>query len=138
MGPILFGRSLKPPSDAILNSNTGSYFEKSWRIHRRDKPDVGSGYYVSDPGRFRPDGTKQYAAETVGDLDQAMRIYREILDDAQASRENRAEALFRPAGLEVPIVMMTGKSEELNIVLDPNLGANNRVTWLFCIKELLA
>ena len=44
----------------------------------------------------------------------------------------------RNEGLEMPIIMLTAKSEESDIVLGLNLGADDYVTKPFSIKELLA
>jgi len=45
---------------------------------------------------------------------------------------------IRNEGLEMPIIMLTAKSEESDIVLGLNLGADDYVTKPFSIKELLA
>lgn len=45
---------------------------------------------------------------------------------------------IREQGLEMPIIMLTAKSEESDIVLGLNLGADDYVTKPFSIKELLA
>jgi DNA-binding response OmpR family regulator len=46
--------------------------------------------------------------------------------------------LVREAGLVMPIIMLTAKGEESDIVLGLNLGADDYVTKPFSIKELLA
>ncbi len=46
--------------------------------------------------------------------------------------------LVRKEGLDVPIIMLTAKGEESDIVLGLNLGADDYVTKPFSIKELLA
>ena len=46
--------------------------------------------------------------------------------------------LIREAKLEMPIIMLTAKGEESDIVLGLNLGADDYVTKPFSIKELLA
>lgn len=46
--------------------------------------------------------------------------------------------LVRKEGLEMPIIMLTAKGEESDIVLGLNLGADDYVTKPFSIKELLA
>ena len=46
--------------------------------------------------------------------------------------------LIRKEGLEMPIIMLTAKGEESDIVLGLNLGADDYVTKPFSIKELLA
>ena len=45
---------------------------------------------------------------------------------------------IREAELDMPIIMLTAKSQESDIVLGLNLGANDYVTKPFSIKELLA
>lgn len=46
--------------------------------------------------------------------------------------------LLRAENLEMPIIMLTAKGEESDIVLGLNLGADDYVTKPFSIKELLA
>ncbi|MHC4781775.1 MAG: response regulator transcription factor [Planctomycetota bacterium] len=46
--------------------------------------------------------------------------------------------LLRKEKLEVPIIMLTAKGEESDIVLGLNLGADDYITKPFSIKELLA
>jgi DNA-binding response OmpR family regulator len=46
--------------------------------------------------------------------------------------------LIRKEGLDVPIIMLTAKGQESDIVLGLNLGADDYVTKPFSIKELLA
>jgi len=46
--------------------------------------------------------------------------------------------LVRKKGLEIPIIMLTAKGQESDIVLGLNLGADDYVTKPFSIKELLA
>jgi DNA-binding response OmpR family regulator len=46
--------------------------------------------------------------------------------------------LLRKHGLEAPIIMLTAKGQETDIVLGLNLGADDYVTKPFSIKELLA
>jgi DNA-binding response OmpR family regulator len=46
--------------------------------------------------------------------------------------------LIRAEGLEMPIIMLTAKGEESDIVLGLKLGADDYVTKPFSIKELLA
>ncbi len=46
--------------------------------------------------------------------------------------------LVRAEGLDVPIIMLTAKGEESDIVLGLNLGADDYVTKPFSIQELLA
>jgi len=46
--------------------------------------------------------------------------------------------LIRKEKLDLPIIMLTAKSEESDVVLGLNLGADDYVTKPFSIKELLA
>ena len=46
--------------------------------------------------------------------------------------------LIRKEGLDTPIIMLTAKGEESDIVLGLNLGADDYVTKPFSIKELVA
>jgi len=46
--------------------------------------------------------------------------------------------LIRREGIETPIIMLTAKGQESDIVLGLNLGADDYVTKPFSIKELLA
>ncbi len=46
--------------------------------------------------------------------------------------------LVREEGLEMPIIMLTAKGEESDVVLGLNLGCDDYVTKPFSIKELLA
>ncbi len=46
--------------------------------------------------------------------------------------------LIRKEKLDMPIIMLTAKGEESDIVLGLNLGADDYVTKPFSIKELLA
>ncbi len=46
--------------------------------------------------------------------------------------------LLRQEGLEMPIIMLTAKSEESDVVLGLNIGADDYVTKPFSINELLA
>ena len=46
--------------------------------------------------------------------------------------------LIRDEGLDVPIIMLTAKGQEQDILLGLNLGADDYVTKPFSIKELLA
>lgn len=46
--------------------------------------------------------------------------------------------ILREEGLEVPVVMLTAKGQESDIVLGLNLGADDYVTKPFSIRELLA
>lgn len=46
--------------------------------------------------------------------------------------------LIRAEGLEIPIIMLTAKGEESDVVLGLNIGADDYVTKPFSINELLA
>ncbi len=46
--------------------------------------------------------------------------------------------LIRAEELDMPIIMLTAKSQESDVVLGLNIGANDYVTKPFSIKELLA
>jgi DNA-binding response OmpR family regulator len=46
--------------------------------------------------------------------------------------------LVRKAGLDMPIIMLTAKGQESDIVLGLNLGADDYVTKPFSVRELLA
>ncbi len=46
--------------------------------------------------------------------------------------------LIRKEKLDMPIIMLTAKGEESDIILGLNLGADDYVTKPFSIKELLA
>ena len=63
-----------------------------------------------------------------------------ILLDIMLPKINGYEVcrLIRKEELEMPIVMLTAKGEESDIVLGLNLGADDYVTKPFSIKELLA
>ena len=46
--------------------------------------------------------------------------------------------LIRKENLNIPVIMLTAKGEESDIILGLNLGADDYVTKPFSIKELLA
>jgi DNA-binding response OmpR family regulator len=46
--------------------------------------------------------------------------------------------LLRKQGIDVPIIMLTAKGQESDLVLGLNLGADDYVTKPFSVKELLA
>lgn len=46
--------------------------------------------------------------------------------------------LIREKGIEVPVIMLTAKGQESDIILGLNLGADDYITKPFSIKELLA
>src|SRR4030065_2234640 len=63
-----------------------------------------------------------------------------ILLDIMLPKINGYEVcrLIRQEKLEMPIIMLTAKGEESDIILGLNLGADDYVTKPFSIKELLA
>ncbi len=63
-----------------------------------------------------------------------------ILLDIMLPKVNGYEVcrLIRDEGLDVPIIMLTAKGQEQDILLGLNLGADDYVTKPFSIKELLA
>ena len=63
-----------------------------------------------------------------------------ILLDIMLPKINGYEVcrLIRKENLDMPIIMLTAKGEESDIVLGLNLGADDYVTKPFSIKELLA
>ncbi len=63
-----------------------------------------------------------------------------ILLDIMLPKVNGYEVchLLREKKLEIPIIMLTAKSAESDVVLGLNLGADDYVTKPFSIKELLA
>lgn len=63
-----------------------------------------------------------------------------ILLDIMLPKVNGYEIcrLVRKEGLDVPIIMLTAKGQEPDIVLGLNLGADDYVTKPFSVKELLA
>jgi DNA-binding response OmpR family regulator len=63
-----------------------------------------------------------------------------ILLDIMLPKVNGYEIcrLVRKAGLDTPIIMLTAKGQESDIVLGLNLGADDYVTKPFSIRELLA
>lgn len=63
-----------------------------------------------------------------------------IILDIMLPRINGYEVcqLIRREGIESPIIMLTAKTQESDIVLGLNIGADDYVTKPFSIKELLA
>jgi len=63
-----------------------------------------------------------------------------ILLDVMLPKVNGYEVcrLLREEGLDVPILMLTAKDQESDIVLGLNLGADDYVTKPFSVRELLA
>jgi len=87
------------------------------------------GYYV----RTAADGEK--GLEAALDLKPDL-----IVLDIMLPKINGYEIcrLIRDEGLEMPVIMLTAKGQESDIVLGLNLGADDYVTKPFSIKELLA
>jgi DNA-binding response OmpR family regulator len=88
---------------------------------------------------------KGYKVRTTGDgtqgLDEALNSKPDlILLDIMLPGINGYEIcrLIRGEGLEMPIIMLTAKGQESDIVLGLNLGADDYVTKPFSIQELLA
>ncbi len=86
-----------------------------------------------------------YAVETAGDGEAGLQRVLDtqpdlILLDIMLPRVNGYEVcrLVRKAGLDMPIIMLTAKGQESDIVLGLNLGADDYVTKPFSVKELLA
>ena len=74
-------------------------------------------------------------------LDQALDAKPDlILLDIMLPKINGYEVcrLIRKEGLDMPIIMLTAKGEESDIILGLNLGADDYVTKPFSIRELLA
>ena len=86
-----------------------------------------------------------YAVKTAADgetgLSAALRLKPDlIILDIMLPRINGYEICrrVRQDGLDMPIIMLTAKGEEEDVVLGLNLGADDYVTKPFSIKELLA
>ena len=74
-------------------------------------------------------------------LDAALSVQPDlILLDIMLPKVNGYEIcrLVRKAGLDVPIIMLTAKGQEQDIILGLNLGADDYVTKPFSIRQLLA
>jgi len=88
-----------------------------------------AGYHVLTAG----DGEKglEAAFDSKADL---------ILLDIMLPKINGYEICrrLREAGLNMPVIMLTAKGQESDIILGLNLGADDYVTKPFSIKELLA
>ncbi len=81
------------------------------------------------------------AADGEGGLDAALDANPDlIILDIMLPKINGYEIcrLIRKENLDMPIIMLTAKGEESDIVLGLNLGADDYVTKPFSIKELLA
>ena len=88
---------------------------------------------------------KGYAVETATDgelgLDKAVNLRPDLIVlDIMLPKVNGYEIcrLIRSEGLETPIIMLTAKGHESDIVLGLNLGADDYLTKPFSIHELLA
>ena len=86
-----------------------------------------------------------YCVKTANDgekgLDAALKIKPDLIVlDIMLPKVNGYEIcrLVRSEGLAMPIIMLTAKGQEEDIVLGLNLGADDYVTKPFSIKELLA
>ena len=88
---------------------------------------------------------KGYRVKTATDgeegLDAALNLKPDlIILDIMLPKINGYEVcrLIRKEGLDMPIIMLTAKGQEADIVLGLNLGADDYVTKPFSIRELLA
>jgi DNA-binding response OmpR family regulator len=88
---------------------------------------------------------KGYVVETATDgeqgLDKALSLRPDLIVlDVMLPKVNGYEIcrLVRAEGIDVPILMLTAKSQEADIVQGLNLGADDYVTKPFSIHELLA
>jgi DNA-binding response OmpR family regulator len=86
-----------------------------------------------------------YDARTAADGDSGLRAALKdrpdlILLDIMLPRINGYEICrrIRKEGLDVPIIMLTAKGQEQDIILGLNLGADDYVTKPFSVNELLA
>jgi len=80
------------------------------------------------------------AAEGEAGLKSAIDAKPDRLSRYYAAKINGYEIcrLIRKEKLDMPIIMLTAKGEESDIILGLNLGADDYVTKPFSIKELLA
>ena len=88
---------------------------------------------------------KGYGVETAADgetgLNKALTLRPDLIVlDIMLPRVNGYEIcrLIREEGLEMPIIMLTAKGHESDIVMGLNLGADDYLTKPFSIQELLA
>jgi len=88
---------------------------------------------------------KGYEVETAGDGKKGLEAALDgrpdlMLLDIMLPEINGFEVcrLVREEGLDMPIIMLTAKGEESDVVLGLNLGCDDYVTKPFSIKELLA
>ena len=86
-----------------------------------------------------------YAVQTACEGEQGLRLALSekpdlIVLDVMLPKINGYEIcrLIRKEGLDVPIIMLTAKGQESDIILGLNLGADDYVTKPFSIKQLLA
>jgi len=103
-----------------------------------DEPTMLRG--LKDNFEFAGYGVKT-AADGEEGLSAALRLKPDlIILDIMLPRVNGYEICrrVRAEGLEMPIIMLTAKGEEEDVVLGLNLGADDYVTKPFSIKELLA
>jgi DNA-binding response OmpR family regulator len=83
----------------------------------------------------------QLAADGQQGLDAALANQSDLIVlDIMLPRVNGYEICrqIRQAGLDVPIIMLTAKEQESDIILGLNIGADDYITKPFSIKELLA
>jgi DNA-binding response OmpR family regulator len=81
------------------------------------------------------------ASEGEGGLEKALNEKPDLIVlDIMLPKMNGYEIcrLLREEGLEMPIIMLTAKGEESDIILGLNIGADDYVTKPFSIRELLA
>ncbi len=88
---------------------------------------------------------KGYAVRTASDGEEGLNAALElrpdlILLDIMLPKINGYEVcrIIREEGLDTPVIMLTAKGEESDIVLGLNLGADDYVTKPFGVNELLA
>ncbi|MGA3171352.1 MAG: response regulator transcription factor [Chthoniobacteraceae bacterium] len=88
---------------------------------------------------------RAYRVKTASDgergLDEALRVKPDLIVlDLMLPKVNGYEIcrLLRREKLEMPIIMLTAKSEEADLVLGLHIGADDYVTKPFRVKELLA
>jgi DNA-binding response OmpR family regulator len=85
--------------------------------------------------------TVQTAADGEKGLDAALAIKPDLIVlDIMLPKVNGYEIcrVVRDEGLEMPIIMLTAKGQESDIILGLNIGADDYMTKPFSIKELLA
>jgi DNA-binding response OmpR family regulator len=85
--------------------------------------------------------TVEIATDGEGGLDKALNLKPDLIVlDVMLPKVNGYEIcrLVRQEGLDTPIIMLTAKGRESDIILGLNLGADDYVTKPFSIHELLA